>query len=321
MKLFLRILLPISLLAAVPALALPVHLTFTGGPDGGTFQYFSKGIATRLSQTQPGFKVDNITSAGSVENICRVNAGEADFGVAYSGDVFLARNGRLSKDPKTYRNFLAVSFLYGAPAQLIVLADSGINSVRDLTGKRVAIGGVGSGAAATAKRFFTSLGLWDTLQVEYIGYTQGAAALGQKTIDALWLMAGLPTAAVVQVAAGTPIRMLDTWDAAEQSGLLKQFPFYSRIVLPAGVYSGVSAPVATFQDAALWIAGKQVPAETVELSAENIFSPEGLDYLAEVRSTAAGMTVEHGLDGVVTPVHPGARSFWQSKGLIFIPGE
>ena len=39
-------------------------------------------------------EVSNMASAGSVENARRVNSGEIDFGISYSGDTYLARNGR-----------------------------------------------------------------------------------------------------------------------------------------------------------------------------------------------------------------------------------
>ena len=114
-------------------------------------------MATRLSKTIPNVEVSNMASAGSVENIRRVNSGEADFGIAYSGDTYLARTGQLPKDTRKYENVLALAYLYGAPAHLIVLDGSGINAVSDLAGKRVAVGGAGSGAAASAQRYFDDL--------------------------------------------------------------------------------------------------------------------------------------------------------------------
>ena len=92
-------------LALVAALAVPstglaakTRLGFSGGPEGGTFQYFSNGISARLSKTLDNVEVSNMASAGSVENVRRINSGEADFGISYSGDTYLARNGRLTKD-------------------------------------------------------------------------------------------------------------------------------------------------------------------------------------------------------------------------------
>ncbi len=65
------------------------RLAFSGGPEGGTFQYFSNGIAIRLSKNHADLEVSNMASAGSLENLRRVNSGEADFGIVYSGDTYL----------------------------------------------------------------------------------------------------------------------------------------------------------------------------------------------------------------------------------------
>src|SRR5699024_10300185 len=80
------------------------RLAFSGGPDGGTFQYFSNGISNRLSRNLDGVEVSNMASAGSVENLRRVNSGDADFGIVYSGDLYLGSNGKLTNDTNTYRN-------------------------------------------------------------------------------------------------------------------------------------------------------------------------------------------------------------------------
>jgi uncharacterized protein len=185
------------------------RLAFSGGPDGGTFQFFSNAISSRLSRNMANVEISNMASAGSVENLRRVDSGDADFGIVYAGDLFLALNGKLTGDTRIYKNNLSMAYLYGAPAQLLVLEGSGIKSVAELAGKRVAVGPAGSGAAASAQRYFTSVGLWDKFTVEYIGYSQGASALGDRLIDAMWVFAGFPNASVIQAAASNQIRLLD----------------------------------------------------------------------------------------------------------------
>jgi uncharacterized protein len=291
------------------------RLAFSGGPEGGTFQYFSNGIASRLSKNIPEVEVSNMASAGSLENLRRVNSGDADFGIAYSGDVFLARSGKLTQDTKEYTNVLAVSYLYGAPAHMVVLAGSGINAVADLAGKRIAVGGAGSGAATAAQRYFTSLGLWDKMQIEYIGYSEAASAMGDKLIDGFWVFAGYPMAAVIQAAASNSIKLLPLVEAGEKAGFFKDYPFYSPLTIPKGIYAGVDYDVPSFQDSALWVAGKHVKDATVYAAVKDIYSKEGLAYMVKVKSTAKEMSVAEGLKGVVTPVHPGAAKFWTESGL------
>ncbi|WP_305047138.1 TAXI family TRAP transporter solute-binding subunit [Geoalkalibacter sp.] len=82
------------------------RLAFSGGPDGGTFQYFSNAISSRLSRNLPNVEVSNMASAGSVENLRRVNSGDADFGVVYAGDIYLGMKGELTNDTREYKMIL-----------------------------------------------------------------------------------------------------------------------------------------------------------------------------------------------------------------------
>ena len=60
------------------------------------------------------------SSTGSIENLRKVDRNRSQLGVVYSGHVYLGRNGMLKNDTNRYENVLAVAFLYGAPAQLVV---------------------------------------------------------------------------------------------------------------------------------------------------------------------------------------------------------
>ncbi len=305
----------VSLFLPVNGFAAKTSLKFGGGPEGGTFQYFSNGIAARLTKISQSMEVANLASAGSVENIRRTNSGAIDFGIAYSGDTYLAHIGQLTNDPNTYPNVSALAYLYGAPAHLVVLESSNIKSVEELAGKRVAVGGAGSGAAAAAQRYFSALGLWDKLKVEFYGYSKAAAAISNDRIDAMWVFAGFPNSSVIQAAVSNKIRIISTWEAGKAGGVFEKFPFYSPVTIPAGTYSGVGYDVKTFQDSALWIANKKVVPEHVYEALGNIFSEEGLSHMVKVKSTAKAMSVEGGLTGIVTPVHQGAQTFWKEQGL------
>jgi TRAP transporter TAXI family solute receptor len=291
------------------------RLAFSGGPEGGTFQYFSNGISSRLSRRLPDVEVSNMASAGSLENLRRVDSGDADFGIVYSGDTYLGRNGRLTQDENKYTNVHALAYLYGACAHLVVLERSGIRSVSDLVDKRVAVGGAGSGAASAAQRYFTSLGLWDRIKVEFLGYSKAADAMGDGLIDAFWVFAGFPNASVIQAAATNDVLLIDVVESAREAGFFEDYPFYTTVTIPAGTYSGVDQDVGSFEDAALWVAGKHVEPDVVEKALAEVFSKEGLAYMVKVKSTARAMSVEGALHGIFTPIHAGAEAFWKSHGL------
>jgi uncharacterized protein len=287
--------------------------TFSGGPSGGTFQYYASAIAT-IGQKQ-GQKLLARSSGGSIENIRLVNSKKADFAVAYSGHVYAGAHGRLKNDENQYANVLVMAYLYGAPAQLVVKANDGIDTPLDLVGKRVGVGNAGSGAAANAEIYFTSLGIWDKMDREFLGYRNAATAMQNGQLDAFWVFTGYPSASILEVAMQADIKLLDTYPAGDSVGLFGNNPFFTAVTVPANTYKGQTEDIASFQDGALLVVNSSVPNDVVYQILSSIYNEEGLEYLVSVHNSARSMAVETGLKGVVTPIHPGALKFWKEKGI------
>lgn len=304
-------------LVALAALSLPVlaqTYSFAGGPSGGTFQYYA-GAISQISKDS-GVRVLARASKGSIENIRLVNSGKVQFSVAYSGHVFAALNGNLKNDAKKYDQVLALAYCYGAPAQLIVKADSGITSAKMLEGKRVGVGNPGSGAAANAELFFGNLGLWDKMGHEFLGYRQAAAAFKNGQLDAFWVFAGFPNSSVLEAALQSKVNLINVYADGEAVDLFKNYPYFSKVIIPANTYKGQTADVTTFQDSTIWVAKADVSEEVVYNLLKAVFCEKGLAHMVSVHKSAKNMTVENALNGIVTPLHPGAEKFWREKGIL-----
>jgi TRAP transporter TAXI family solute receptor len=303
---------------AVPTSALAgKRMVFGGGPAGGTFQIVANAIQTYDPvKASEEYTVKAQSSAGSVENLRKVDNGKMQFGVVYSGHVFLGREGRLKNDTNKYENVLAVSFLYGAPAQLVVRKGSGITSTKDLVGKKVGVGNAGSGAFANCELFFTHMGIWDNIERNAMGYNDAAAAFGNNQLDAFWLFTAFPSGAVIMAAQTNDIELVDLGKDALESGFYEKYPYFSKLAVPAGTYKGVDHDTPSFQDSALWVANADVPADVVYDLLSKIYTDEGLKYMVGQKKTFKEMSVEAGINGIVTPLHPGAEKFWKEKGLL-----
>ena len=302
---------------APKALALEENLVFRGGPAGGTFQQVANAIAAYPGvKARLGFGITAPPSAGSLENLREIHAGQADFGLVYSGHAYLGRNGLLPDDSAPYDKALAVASLYGAPAQLVVRKGSGIKSVRDLEGKKVGVGSPGSGAFANCELFFKHLGIWDTIIPSYIGYNEVALAFANKQLDAFWLFTAFPNSAVTMAARTGKIDLLDLDAAAKASGFYKKYPYFTARTLPAGTYRGVRHRTPSFQDSTLLLANAEVPDEVVYRLLSTLYSQKGRRYLEKQSPALKGMTRRSGARNVVIPMHPGAIRFWKEKGLL-----
>lgn len=292
------------------------RMVFGGGPAGGTFQVVANSIQTYGPVKQSkDYTVRAQSSAGSVENLRKVNRGRMHFGVVYSGHVFLGHNGRLKNDKRKYTDVLAVSYLYGAPAQLVVRKGSGIRGVKDLVGKRVGVGNAGSGAFANCELFFTHMGVWDKVKRNAMGYNDAAAAFGNNQLDAFWLFTAFPSGAVIMAAQTNDIELVDLAKDAEESGFFEKYPYFAKLAVPAGTYRGVDKTAPSFQDSTLWVANAKVSADVVHDLLSKIYTDEGLSYMRNQKKTFKEMSIKDGTKGIVTPLHPGAQRFWKEKGL------
>jgi uncharacterized protein len=307
-KLFLTFL----LITTFASLSAATELIFSSGPEGGVFRVFSAGISEHLNKNQDEHKITTSPSRGSIENLKLIEDRRADFAIVYSGDLYLANQGKIGRRVKFYRNSQAVSYLYSSNAQLVVRKNSGINSIEDLIGKRVAVGSLGSGASSSAERFFKSLVMWRKIKPMFLGYSAGADSMTSGEIDALWLFTGFPNPAVERLTESVDIKILPILKE-EHKELFKQYPFYTETKIPAGTYKGVDEDIVTIADSTIWVAGAHVPADVVETSLQIIYTDEGLAYLVSKKSTAKGMSLQNGKKGIVTPFHKGARSFWKDK--------
>ncbi len=293
------------------------RVVFGGGPAGGTFQVVANAVQVyKPIKAAASFKVQAQSSAGSVENLRKTNSGRQQMSVVYSGHVYLGRNGMMKNDAKKYEDVLAVAWLYGAPAQLVTRKGSGINSVKDLAGKKVGVGNAGSGAFANCELFFGHMGVWDKVERNAMGYNDAAQAFGNKQLDAFWLFTAFPSGAVIMAAQTNDIALVNLDADAKSSGFYDKYPYFAKLAVPAGTYKGVDYESPSFQDSALWVANSKVSADVVYEMLSLIYTDEGLAHMKQQKKTFKHMAIATGADGIVTPFHPGAEKFWKEKGAL-----
>ena len=285
-----------------------------GGPTGGTFNTFTNAMAIYVPKVDPDIKASSVGSGGSVENVKRVNAGESDFGLCYAVDSALAMMGKLPKDANKYDKIRSMGFLYGAPAQLVVRADSPFKSAKDLVDKRVAVGNAGSGAAASAERFFRHLGVWDKFHPQFLGYSAAASAFQDGKIDAFWVLVGYPNRSIIEASVQVKIRLIDVGKDAEESGFYKEYA-YAPATIPAGTYGKDMPACSTFQDSTILTTNTEQPEELVYKIMTALWSKEGMAAMVAAKKTFKSMNMENNFKGASVPLHKGAYKFWTEKGI------
>jgi len=306
-------------MVVTPVLAKDYSIKIGGGPTGGTFNTFSNAMAIFVPKVDPNIRASSVGSGGSVENVKRVSSGESDFGLCYAVDSALGFKGKLPKDDAKYAGLRSVGYLYGAPAQLVVKARSKVKSAMDLKKKRVAVGNAGSGAAASAERFFRHIGVWDKFKPTFMGYSAAASAFKDGKIDAFWVLVGFPNRSIIEASVQEKIRLIDVGVDAEKTGFYKAFA-YSPVTIPAGTYGKGMPECKTFQDSTILSVNKDLPDELVYNITKSLWSAKGMEAMTTAKKTFREMNLTNNFRGASVPLHPGALKFWKEQGKT-IPAE
>lgn len=294
----------LALGVAAPAAAQERISIGTGG-TGGLFYVIGAGMAEIINTHLDGATARAEVTGASVENIRRVAAGELEFGFSSSSTLFEAAEG-VDAFAGDAQPVAAMAYLYPAVLQVATVARTGVGSFEDLAGKRVSLGPPGSNAAVLAQRVLEAYGVFDPRNAEFLSYNEGVAALTNGTIDAAVVLAGAPTAALVELDARDDMVLLSL-DADRVAGLFAEFPFYQVYDIPAGTYPGQGAPVTVVNDpATLFVHADADPALVERLTAA-IF--DNLDELGQVHPQARAISKDTAINTPI-PLHPGAAAYF-----------
>src|ERR1700754_3371280 len=118
------------------------RLSIATGGSGGVYQVYGGGLADVLPDELDGHQTTAETTSASVDNLLLVANGDSD--VAFTlGDTAIdaVRGDESFERPEPLR---ALTTLYPNITQVVVKADSGIESIEDLKDKTVSVGSPGS---------------------------------------------------------------------------------------------------------------------------------------------------------------------------------
>jgi hypothetical protein len=296
----------VAVALAGPALAQERISIGTGG-TGGLFYVIGAGMAEVLNNHMADTTARAEVTGASVENIRRVAADQMTFGFSSSSTLYEASVGEGPFEEAL--PVAAIAYLYPAVLQIATTAGTGIETMADLAGKRINLGPPGSNAAVLAQRLLEAHDVFDAGNAQFISYNEGTNALMNGTIDATVVLAGAPTAALIDLAAQRDMRLIPV-EADKVQGLLTDYPFYQLYKIKAGTYQGQDAAVTVINDPATLFTSKSAPDDTVYRITKTIF--DHLDTLAQVHPQAAAIAVETAPKAPI-PLHPGAKRYFEDQ--------
>ena len=261
-----------------------------------------------------GIKVTAESSGASVANAKLIGQGDTDFAILQNDIASYAHNGKKGMFDSPIKNLLGVCTLFPEHVQLVARKASGIKSVADLKGKKVAIGPVGSGTAENAKQILEAWGLSvkDLAKGEQLTASQSADYIKDGRLDAAFFTVAVGAAVIMDTALIVDTNIVPI-EGANVDKLIKKYPFYAKQVVPGGLYKGNDKDVNTVSVMAMLSARADLEADIVYAIVNAMYSD--LEQLRKAHDKFKGIKMENGLIGMGIPLHPGAEKYFKEKGV------
>ncbi|MFV2194638.1 TAXI family TRAP transporter solute-binding subunit [Nocardiopsis sp. LOL_012] len=302
-------------------------LQLATGSTGGTYYPLGGEIAQIWGDNIEGIQVDTFATGASVQNM-RVlegaveNEGESidqsELVMAINGvaNQALAGEGPFADEPLANPGDIrALGNIYPEVMQVVVSADSDIESIADLEGMNVEIGPPGSGTEVAARAILESYGLDPDEDINAFDSTFGdaATALGDGQVDAAFGILSVPAAGIVEVSASNDVRLLPLDTEEIESGLMADDPSYSILEIPGGTYNGQDEPVNTLTQWATLYTTSALDEDTAYELVRVMYENAG-DIGHDVGSQVLLETAIDGLGDV--ELHPGAQRYYEEQGIL-----
>jgi TRAP transporter TAXI family solute receptor len=304
---------------------------FTIGTGGTAYTYYPVGgvIANAISKppgSRPcdeggscgvdGLIASAVSSRGSVDNVNAIVSGLRNSGFAQSDVAYWAYTGTGTMEGQPpAENLRTIAALFEEHIHLVALADSGIDSVKDLAGKRVSLDEPGSGTYVDAGLILEANGLSvDDVTAEALKGNAASEALRNGKIDAFFVVAGYPTGSLVELASAEDIKLVPiAGEGAEK--LTGEYGFFAQSEIPEGTYEGVPA-TETVAVGAQWFTSAEEDPDLIYEITKALWNDNSRKLLDVGHAKGKTITPETALSGIGVPLHEGAERFYNEAGLI-----
>ena len=287
----------------------------TGGTAG---TYYPVGGMIANAVTQPGKVIVTAqASNGSLANVNGVAGGAIESGFSQSDVATWAYTGTgpYTDKPKV-SDLRMIANLYPESIHLVVKKGSGIKTVADLKGKRVALDEPGSGTLINARMVLAAYGVQESdIKAEFIKPNQAGDKLKDGALDAFFFVGGSPAGAIAELASSGAGIELVALGGPQADGLRMANPYFAVDTIPANTYKDVAA-VQTLAVGAQWVTSAKADTETVYQITKALFSDATQKALAAGHAKGKLINNKNAVLGVGIPFHAGAEKYYKEAGVL-----
>jgi len=250
------------------------------------------------------------SSLGGADNIRAVNGGLVDSGFA-DGDALAAAVAGQRPFRSKASHLRVIAALFPKAVHLLVAANSDIQTMEDLRGKRVLLGQANTSSVTRGRAILTA---YRVRAREILSDETPAALLRDGKIDAYFAVAGVPLDSIRDLLAHHQARLVPL-DGEGRDRLLAAVPQLFPMVISAGSYPGTPM-VETVATRAWWFTRNSEPDSLIYGLTRALFNPANRAGLAASHPAGRDITLDSAALNPPAPIHPGAARFYRETGKL-----
>lgn len=292
----------------------PSDITIGAATVGGVWYTLAGAMDDELDEVFPDSSTA-IVEGGSTANVLGIGEGKFDIGFT-NGEAISEANEGTGEFDEVIDNFSTVATMYPNPVQVVVRADSDIESIKDLKGKKVSPGIKGYSGEIAFQRILDIEGMsYDDLAgIEYIGTEDAAELLRDKHIDAWIGNLAAPAATWQELDTTVGIRLISLGDDVIDQ-LYEENEGYVPYTLEAGTYPNQDEDAETVAPPSVLLVNNDTMPEDAVYDLTKMVV-ENADKWASISSTLEGFDAEYSIENNVGDLHPGAEKYYKEIDVL-----
>jgi len=309
----LRALCAASLAAAFATPLAAQQVTFMTGPQGGAWIPLGGALKGMWEKEIPGLQIQPTPGAG-IANVRGVDEGKAQIGFGNSSTTVDGLAGN-PPYPKKVTNVCQLANLYPQYFQVVVTADSNVNSFADMKGKSVVTQPRGNTAELLTAEVLKINGLnYQSLsKISFQSYTDAVSLVKDGHAQVFTLGTTAPASSVMDLAAARDIRLLPV-DDKTMAELKKANAGYNKLIIKAGTYPKQDKDVAAIGYSTHLVVACDLPEDLVYRMTKVMAAY--VDGMAAVVKSISGLTPKDMALDIGVPLHKGAAKYYREAGAL-----
>jgi hypothetical protein len=296
------------ILALPPITIAKTRLVLKSARQASTYYAFAVGQANAIMAGAPEIELTVEDSPGSMANVKESRLRNNFLFTSPPVLISSAINARGKFEEGGYEKIRSLWPIPGLVMHWVVREDTGVKKLLDLEGKRFIPGGAGSAGARFTRQVLQKIGIEEKVDLLEVDLNEGVQAVKNRRAVGFSTASSTPAGLVSEIAATTPIRLLELKDSDYQLVADR----FGRYIIPAGTYKGVNYDVKTMS----LLVGTYTSADLPEDVAYSITKAFWENRAVWEKSHPAMKSIKmEGINDLVAKVHPGALKYYSEIGL------